>query len=91
MIWARFQKHDSYSKLVLGLKANLSEFVRADIKDPIPHITMARLKNFKNTDQIPIQKHRLEKDHFDLAELVLWESVLDPKGAIYTPLQQFRL
>lgn len=92
MIWARFHREDRFTELVNALRAGLDSFLepQESRKDPVPHITIARLKNFSHLDKISMNAH-VGAHQLPIRKLHLWESVLDPQGAIYTAKATYEL
>ena len=92
MIWVRFQREDKFTELVSALRAGLGSFLdsQESRKDPVPHVTIARLKNFSHLDKISMNA-RIGEQQLSIKELNLWESVLDPDGAIYTVKASYKL
>lgn len=83
--------HDLYDRLQKAL-APLG--FRPEKKGWHPHVTLARLKNLDNLDQL---LERVEKaswrefGHLQVGEIDLMMSDLEVEGPIYTPLQTFPL
>ncbi|MEX0968253.1 MAG: RNA 2',3'-cyclic phosphodiesterase [Bacteroidia bacterium] len=101
MVWAQFQQNDGFTALSKALyqlvaekapqyKLDLSRLALRD--EIIPHITMARLKDVKRKDLIP--PHRPSgvfiPQMLEVNGMALYESVLNPKGARYHILEEFR-
>lgn len=91
MIWASFRRSEEFTQLMGKLEEKLAAYLtdRGARKAPIPHITIARLKNFTHLEQINMDQSGI--DQLGIQKLVLWESVLDPTGAIYTSKAEFEL
>lgn len=90
MIWLKLAKHDLFRDLVQTLSRQYA-IVKPDQQQrtsPIPHITLARFKGFKDFNKLeldlPIPNQRLE-----IKELTLWASDLHSKGARYKVIQRF--
>ncbi|WP_022853167.1 RNA 2',3'-cyclic phosphodiesterase [Thermodesulfatator atlanticus] len=63
----------------------------------VPHVTLGRVKSYQRKEALfnKIKEH-LEDEviptgEIKIGELILYESTLHPKGAIYTPLKRFPL
>lgn len=58
-----------------------------------PHITLARIKSIKNKSKLSdfIDTIKLRSRCVDIKKLTLYKSKLDPKGAIYTKIQEAKL
>lgn len=87
MLWARFKSApellDIHTKLLHFLKPYLPEDF--ENKEPIPHITLARLKSGMDSFQLPAYKIPSITIH----ESQLFESVLSPGGRSHTLLESF--
>ena len=95
ILWAGVKKEPALMKL----KQQVDEALRVsvglslDTKDYSPHITLSRLKKpipppLKNL----VQENAAE--HFgtmDIADFVLFRSLLRPSGAIHEPVERYRL
>lgn len=75
-----YNKCDEISK-ALGLPQSNTLFQ--------PHITLARIKNIKYFDYIFLQIKDNDSREIVFDKLVLYESILTPRGPIYTELQKF--
>ncbi|MBU0713320.1 RNA 2',3'-cyclic phosphodiesterase [bacterium] len=67
--------------------------VQQEDKEYRSHITLGRAKGFKES-RLKLNEflnYQFEKIANPVTELVLFESILRPKGAIYTPLHRFKL
>ncbi|MEZ4827481.1 MAG: RNA 2',3'-cyclic phosphodiesterase [Bacteroidia bacterium] len=90
MIWARFRKSDVFRDLVGQIHALYQQISPLQQrKSPVPHITLARLKDFSDTSELNLARQKLPA--LRVNELVLWESVLRPEGAYYTAIRRFSL
>lgn len=80
------------SEIYNELENNLSKVkIRKDKRKFFPHITIARIKNKKNIEQL-VNSHEMDSvDWLDCLEITLFESRLKPKGAEYTILGKFSL
>lgn len=59
-----------------------------------PHITIARVKNITDRGKRLLREFvSMEQEYgeFTVREIVLYESILDPSGAIYKQISRFRL
>ncbi len=62
----------------------------------IPHLTLGRVKSSRRKEALlkKIEKYREEEitpEIIEVSEIVLYQSTLHPKGAIYTPLRRMSL
>ena len=80
------------SEIYNELENNLSRVkIRKEKRKFFPHITIARIKNKKNIEQL-VNNHEMDSvDRLDCLEITLFESRLKPKGAEYTILNKFSL
>jgi len=89
MIWARYQRHPAYRALVQEVQQLCAPVVpppQAPRRNPMPHITLARLRQPVAPVLPSVPLPDLPVD-----QLVLWASDLRPSGAQYTELGQWRL
>lgn len=92
MIWARFQKQEAFRAMVnriheLYLQINPAQQMR---KSPLPHVTLARIKDGGALQNIDWKVDFAEKN-LSVKQLNLWESILGPSGAEYKLIRQFQL
>jgi 2'-5' RNA ligase len=91
MIWARYQKSKAFKELSEQIHQLYAQ-VQPEIpyrKNPIPHVTLARLRQADNSWAITLPSRPLPD--FVVKELLLWESSLGPEGPVYTQLARYRL
>ncbi len=83
---------DSISKVYNQLEDNLNRIkIKREKRKFSPHITIARIKNKENIEQIT-GKHKVNFDiNMDCSEITLFESRLKPEGAEYIILNNFSL
>ena len=80
------------SEIYNELENNLSMVkIRKEKRKFFPHITIARIKNKKNIEQLVNNYEMDSVDWLDCLEITLFESRLKPKGAEYTILNKFSL
>ena len=91
MIWARYQKSKAFQELNEQIHQLYGQIEPAlpYRKNPIPHITLARLRQADKAWAITLPSRPLPV--FAGMELILWESSLGPEGPAYTPLARYRL
>ena len=87
MVWAVFDASDAFTKLVTAVSALFAEV--SDSREPIPHVTMARIKYPKKVKEVSLVQPRLEKKVLDVKSLDLQESGLSPRGASYNIIRTF--
>ena len=90
MIWAQFYKNDSYSDLSKVIYQSVKRFLTTEpvFKDPIPHITIARLKKESEFEKINLSL----KNKFSLPEInfcELWKTIQTKDGVVYKSLNRF--
>ena len=58
-----------------------------------PHLTLARVKRPERFDDLWdfVQHHAFEPFTFNVNEIVLMQSFLKPQGAVYKPIEKYRL
>lgn len=95
VIWIGIDEADNLKKLFNLIAGGLREMNFAVEERPFrPHLTLGRIKHLKN---IEILSALLEKYRYiliqkvDVKEIVLYESILLPKGPKYKPLGHFKL
>ncbi|MDW3648691.1 MAG: RNA 2',3'-cyclic phosphodiesterase [Bacteroidia bacterium] len=92
MIWARFKKSERFISLHEEVHALYSQIEKPiqRRKKPIPHITLARLK-----DQAPREREdytwKYSCKDLSVDKLILWQSSLQPEGSIYEALEEYTL
>ena len=92
MIWAQYHKHEQFKKLVGNIN-QLYQQIQANQnnrKNPSPHITLARLKNFQQHEAIDFEQNPLPQS-LRVKELRLWQSRLSPSGAVYEVIKTFKV
>ncbi len=63
----------------------------------VPHLTLGRVKSGKGLDQLVsiIKRYQAEPfalpEEFEVSEIILYQSILKPSGAVYTPLRRIPL
>lgn len=80
------------SEIYNELENNLSKVkIRKDKRKFFPHITIARIKNKKNIEQL-VNNHGMDSvGWLNCSKITLFESRLKPQGAEYTILSKFSL
>lgn len=92
MVWAVFVRHPQFESLVSSLQMDLRPFIakQEDRPDPIPHITLARIKR-------PVREETLSlfvpstPEELSVDRVELWESFLSSSGAAYMKRAEFSL
>lgn len=86
MIWGRFHQHALYLELTNQLHAVLG--IEKDHKEPIPHVTLARIKA---KIDITLRADIFIVPTVQVKHLILWQSVLAREGPSYYELEKFEL
>lgn len=86
MIWGQFKKNEAFSAIINQLHQALG--LKKDYKEPIPHVTLARMKTRIN---FHIHSETFMVPDLPVNELVLWESELSPQGPGYYEKARFVL
>lgn len=90
MVWYRYQNSLAFEEFVNELKKYLTPAVPAlaeEEKDPIPHVTLARLKETIDPKVISFQGKPWPQ--LVVNEAILFESVMSPEGSEYKILERF--
>lgn len=92
MIWIRYHKEKAFSELVQTIRESIGSVLDLpqQFPDPIPHITVARMKPQANSP-LPALPKSVESGELLVRTLILWESILTNKGSTYQPLAKFQL
>lgn len=90
MIWTEFKENSDFADLYHSLHQNLSDHLpnTGSHKDPIPHITLARLKCFSKDPFVEIKEL---PEPLIVNKIELWESKLSSAGSQYFPVKSFIL
>jgi 2'-5' RNA ligase len=92
MIWAQFKEHPGFSSLheQLHQYVNGKNALHEFRKQLIPHITLARIKAAKPQNNLIFEKSDFPKQ-IGISQINLWESKLNPSGAVYLLIRSFNL
>jgi 2'-5' RNA ligase len=85
MIWAQFQEEPLYESLSLELRRL---FPTDENRKPVPHATIARIKQLR---ELPFEMPHGKPFSIEVASLALMESKLDPSGASYEMIAEWKL
>ncbi|MGE4289352.1 MAG: RNA 2',3'-cyclic phosphodiesterase [Salinivirgaceae bacterium] len=85
MVWAQFKPNPEFKELYQKAALYFSQKPNHEINI---HATLARFKG--NTNVVLCQPLSIEKS-VKIKQVVLYESILNPDGVEYLPLQQYRL
>jgi len=90
MIWLEFEKNNDFDKLVENAFNAVEKFARIHPENnSIPHITLARFRDFVDFKKINLPQFSLEP--LLISDFYLMESTLTPYGPIYQKLAEFNL
>ncbi len=93
MIWARYKKEASFTRLVHVFQSALKEIcipVENGRKAPVPHVTLARMKKAGQGAKI-VWQDVPALPPFSVSEVVLYRSITGGKASTYIPLATFPL
>jgi len=90
MIWARFKKNPDYADLSVNVYAAVKSLLMREpnIKDPIPHITLARWKPGAEIENLNLSVEGKLSD-LDVNVCELWQTVQGKEGVSYDRLARF--
>ncbi len=95
VLWVGMKVPFAMSELHQNIKIRLAEIgIRGEERDFRPHLTLARIKEIRDTDRFHSLISTFSDQHFqscEAREIVLFESILRPQGPLYLPLQTFQL
>ena len=90
MIWVQFFRSDSYASVSNAIYNSVKDFLIAQpvLKEPVPHITLARLKRDAPVDAINLA---FEKKFLlpEINSCELWKTVHTNEGVVYKSLERF--
>lgn len=91
VIWAGINKHPELINLQNQISGKLDTFTDNEARRPyIPHITLARTKNFFNAQKSNELFEPGERIIVNVESFSLKKSVLSPQGSIHTILHTFK-
>ncbi|MCS6916410.1 MAG: RNA 2',3'-cyclic phosphodiesterase [Chitinophagales bacterium] len=85
MIWLRGQPSESFNQLAWSFRRR---FPTGENRTPLPHVTLARLKGFR---QPPVTLPRINALSLAVHSVELWQSFTLPEGARYQRLHRWPL
>ncbi|MFC1598063.1 RNA 2',3'-cyclic phosphodiesterase [Patescibacteria group bacterium] len=91
MVWATFTQSDDFTQLMQQLNDATSPFSqeRDSFKEPIPHVTMARLKSPQAAKTIELIQPELTSTNLSVTTCELIESTLSSEGSKYALVESF--
>lgn len=91
MIWGRFQRSLGFLELNQECKKFLKPYMdmteEEELKEPIPHVTLARLRTPVDPKKFSFKP--LSLPPVEVTEMHLYESILTPQGPSYTLLETY--
>lgn len=93
MIWAKVKQSSQFETLVqhCAQTTNLYMSDQADKRKPKPHITLARLRGDYDLSALKFPDSKPPVSVLHVSQIELWESDLQPHGAKYRCLREFKL
>ena len=92
MIWAQFQKNKEFQNFndfaLSRFKEIIPEFNQFH-KEPIPHVTLARIKSKNNLKKLDLSNH-IKPFSLSVEEFYLMESKSSKEGVRYFPLEKYK-
>jgi 2'-5' RNA ligase len=85
LLWAQFVDNPAFSALSYALR---NAFPGEETRKPLPHITLARIKQLK---ALPFDLPVISKFSFQVNHVELWESHLQASGSVYEKLHSWKL
>lgn len=85
LLWAQFAENPAFSSLSYALRNALPG---EETRKPLPHITLARIKQLKT---LPFDLPVIRKLSFQVNHVELWESHLQASGSVYEKLHSWKL
>ncbi len=88
MIWAQFRKNEAYTQLSESIYNSVMEFmtITPTHKDPIPHCTLARIKNETDITGIDTSVLLSKETEICVDKVELWQTKKNPEGVWYESL-----
>lgn len=95
VLWFGIEKQSEIIKLHADIVEVMKKFgFSTDRQNFVPHLSIARIRKLKNKDHFKKVYERVEQGSFqkqNIQEVVLYESVMSPKGAEYHIVEKFQL
>ncbi len=86
VLWIGVEPFDNLIKIIEYLEEEFSKlgFPR-EKRELHPHITLARVRSLKNTSRLKekVESSKLEKKQWQIDSVILFKSILTPRGPIY--------
>jgi len=91
MVWGVFQRSEAFQELVTRVPEAVSSAKSLELRESIPHVTLARIRNPKSIQGIKLRQPDIDDRILRVNRLELQESYLAPSGAQYRVLKAFQL
>lgn len=93
MIWARFHNNDDFTHFHFSLREQIGHHLPLEEapKEPIPHVTLARFKPFRNNNQVDLRQTETPDMALPVAHCEIWASERHEDGAHYRTVSTFQL
>lgn len=94
MLWAKYRKNESFSKLSGAIHRALSEFLPGNkfyYEEPLPHITLARFHSMQNYREIDIgvPGNLSQLPEIKISSCELWETIKEEGRSDYRSVFSF--
>jgi 2'-5' RNA ligase len=93
VIWIGIMQSPLLERVVQILDNTLVSFgYPIDLVGFVPHLTLGRVKEIKQKDQLVRLVEKFKNEYFGTAivrEIIYYESILNPEGPVYHPLAHF--
>lgn len=90
MVWGLFSPSSVFAEIVDKI-STIWGGEEPEERKPIPHVTMARIKDSKSMRGIDLKQLQLENKILEVKKLQLQESTLSSEGASYQVREEFQL
>jgi 2'-5' RNA ligase len=93
MVWLKFHQSEQFSRMHEALHSETYSLTKLEKKfrDPVPHITLARLGRRIATDRFILPSVSAECEIMDIRIMELWQSIAEKSGIKYHRIASFRL
>lgn len=93
VFWLGFEDSANLKKLKADIDFQLSEFIQAEKRKFIQHITLARIKyklSDDNLNRMILKAEKLKGKSFNVNSFCLFQSILNSKGAVHRIIRQYQ-
>jgi len=93
MIWARFHNNHDFIRFHFSLREQIGHHLTLEEapKEPIPHVTLARFKPFRNNNQVDLRQTEMPQLALTVEHCEIWSSERHEDGAYYRTVRSFQL